>query len=410
MIDSKTHAMSAKQNQTLCVVGGGIVGLASALQASERKVFRKIIVLEKEAEVGQHQTGHNSGVLHCGLYYKPGSEKARLAVDGIKRMVAFCRQHNIPHEICGKIVVAVCEEEVARLRELEMRGRANGLLGLHWMSKEELAEREPHVVAKAALLVPQEGIVDFAGVAGKMRDLIKQAGHEVRTSVAFRKLHGAGGHLTVETSGDPIAVDFFLNCGGLHADRICQASGLRPPCRIVPFRGEYFRLNHEGEKLVNHLVYPTPNPSFPFLGVHFTRMIHGGLEAGPNAVLALHREGYAKTAFSPRDAFSAASWPGMWRFLAKYPLLTLREFENSIFRRAFLRNLQRLVPGVRNDHLLDGGFAGVRAQAMASDGTLLMDFLLLRAPGQLHVLNAPSPGATAALAIGHHILNQIIDN
>ncbi|MCX6866034.1 MAG: L-2-hydroxyglutarate oxidase [Verrucomicrobia bacterium] len=410
MIDSMTHAMSGKHNQTLCVVGGGIVGLASALQASERGVFRKIIVLEKEAEVGRHQTGHNSGVLHCGLSYKPGSEKARLAVDGIKRMVAFCQKHDIPHEICGKVVVAVCEEDVARLKELEQRGRANGLEGLRWMSKEELAEREPHVVARAALLVPQEGIVDFAAVARKMRDLLTQAGHQVLTGVAFRKLHDAGNQLTVETSGDPMAVDFLLNCGGLHADRICQASGIRPSCRIIPFRGEYFRLNHEGGELVNHLVYPTPNPAFPFLGVHFTRMIHGGLEAGPNAVLAMKREGYAKTAFSLRDAFAAASWPGLWRFLAKYPLVTLREFENSLCRSAFLRNLQRLVPGVRNEHLLDDGFAGVRAQAMAADGNLLMDFLLLRAPRQLHVLNAPSPGATAALAIGEHILNQILDH
>lgn len=405
----ETKAMSGQQYQTLCVVGGGIVGLASAMQASVRGVFRNIIVLEKEPEVGQHQTGHNSGVLHCGLYYQPGSEKARLAVDGIKRMIAFCQQHDIPHEICGKVVVAVSEDEVARLKELELRGRANGLSGLHWMSKEELAGREPHVVAKAALLVPQEGIVDFAGVARKMRDLLQQAGHEVRTGVAFRKLHVSGTQQTVETSGEPIPVDFLLNCGGLHADRICRACGLRPPCRIIPFRGEYFRLNPAGEKLVNHLVYPTPNPALPFLGVHFTRMLHGGLEAGPNAVLAMRREGYAKTAFSLRDASSALLWPGWWRFLAKYPAATLREFENSLFRSAFLRNLQRLVPGVRNSHLLDEGLAGVRAQAMASDGTLLMDFLLLRAPGQLHVLNAPSPGATASLAIGNHIVNQILD-
>jgi L-2-hydroxyglutarate oxidase len=399
--------MSAHQNRTLCVVGGGIVGLAAALKASQRGLFGKIIVLEKESDVGQHQTGHNSGVLHCGLYYKPGSEKARLAVDGIRQMTAFCAANDVAYEICGKVVVAVNDAEVPRLKELEARGRANGLTGLRWLNPDELAEREPHVAAKAALLVPQEGIVDFPGVTRKMRSLIEAAGHEVRTGTAFKGLHRAGNRQTVETSGGAFPADFLLNCGGLHADRICQACGITPPCRIVPFRGEYFRLTGDGENLVKHLVYPTPNPSLPFLGVHFTRMIHGGVEAGPNAVLALKREGYRKTAFSAKDAFDSLSWPGFWKFLGNYPKVTLDEFNNSFFRSAFLKNLQRLVPAVRSHHLGDGGFAGVRAQAMARDGSLVMDFMFQHVPGQLHVLNAPSPGATASLAIGDHIINQI---
>ena len=402
--------MTANRNGTLCIVGGGIVGLAAALKASERGQFQKIIVLEKEAEVGQHQTGHNSGVLHCGLYYKPGSEKARLAVDGINQMTRFCATHNVPYEICGKVVVAVTDEEVPHLKALEARGRENGLSGLRWLSPAELAEREPNVAAKAALLVPQEGIADFPAVARKMRSLIEAAGHEVRTSTAFRGLHVSGTQQTVETTGDEIPVDFLINCGGLHADRICEACGITPPCRIVPFRGEYFRMTGEGEHLVKHLVYPTPNPSLPFLGVHFTRMINGGVEAGPNAVLAMKREGYRKTAFSAKDAFDSLSWPGFWKFLGKYPKVTLDEFNNSFFRSAFLKNLQRLVPAVQNHHLGDGGFAGVRAQAMARDGSLVMDFMFRHAPGQLHVLNAPSPGATASLAIGDHIINQIHEN
>jgi len=399
--------MSTSNSGTLCVVGGGIVGLAAALKASERGHFCRIIVLEKEPEVGQHQTSHNSGVLHCGLYYKPGSEKARLAVEGIRQMTEFCVTHDVPHEICGKVVVAVDDAEVARLHELEGRGRANGLLGLRWLNSAELKEREPNVMAKAALLVPQEGIVDFPAVARKMRILLEAAGHEVRTGTDYQGMKLTGTRRTVTTSRGDFEADFLLTCGGLHADRVCKASGVASPCRIIPFRGEYFRLTGGGEKLVKHLVYPTPNPSLPFLGVHFTRMIHGGVEAGPNAVLAMKREGYRKTAFSLRDTFDSLSWPGFWRFLAKYPRVTLDEFKNSILRSAFLRNLQRLVPAVQDHHLGDAGFAGVRAQAMAPDGALLMDFMFQRAPGQLHVLNAPSPGATASLAIGSTIINQI---
>ncbi len=400
--------MNHRSDTTLCVVGGGIIGLASALEAARRNRFSRIIVLEKESEVARHQTGHNSGVLHCGLYYKPGSTKARLAVEGIRRMTEFCVEHGISHEICGKVVVAVDDSEVPRLRELESRGRANGLDNLRWLSPEELKEREPNVRAKAALLVPQEGIVNYSEVAQKMRDLLISVGHEVRTGVGFTGLRRSSEGQVIETSGDPIRADFLLNCGGLHSDRICRDSGNTPPCRIVPFRGEYFRLVGEGEHLVNHLVYPTPNPAFPFLGVHFTRMIQGGLEAGPNAVLAMKREGYHKTSFSARDALSALSWPGLWKFLLRYPKATLGEFTNSCFRSVFLRNLQRLVPAVEDSHLVEGGFSGVRAQAMKRDGSLVMDFLFQSAPGQMHVLNAPSPGATASLAIARHIVDQMV--
>lgn len=388
------------------VVGGGIVGLATAWKLTRAVPGCRVTVLEKEGGVGRHQTGNNSGVLHCGLYYQPGSIKARMAVEGIQEMVEFCREHGIPHEVCGKIVVAVDETEVERLRNLQMRGEANGLQGLKWLEREAMREIEPHVAGVAALRVPQEGIVDYPAVAAKLVELIVAAGGEVICNAEVIQLRPrvSGWHL--RTTLDEFTGDFVINCGGLHSDRISEMAGAPAGVRIVPFRGEYFMLRPERQHLVNHLIYPVPDPQFPFLGVHYTRMIHGGVEAGPNAVLAFAREGYRVTDVEPRDLFEALAFPGLWRFLVRYPQVAVHELARSLSKRLFTQTLQRLIPEIRADDLVPGG-AGVRAQAMSPEGALIQDFALVERPNALHVLNAPSPAATASLAIGGEIARRV---
>ena len=381
----------------LIIIGGGIIGLATALQASHKRVAKEIIVLEKDAQTGGHQSSHNSGVLHCGLYYKPGSLKAKLAVEGIREMVDFCRKYSIPHDICGKIVLAVDEAEVSRLRDLMARGLANGLRGLQWLEGREIQKIEPHAVARAALRVPEEGIVDYAAVMRKMVELLRDAGHEVRTGAPVLKIKGSDNRQIVSTPQEDIAADFVINCAGLHCDRVARSAGLHPESSIIPFRGDYWKLAPAGEHLVKHLIYPVPDPTLPFLGVHFTRMIGGGIEAGPNAVLAFKREGYRRTDFSLRDSWETLTFPGLYRFLKKYPGTTWSELRNSFSKQVFLKNLQRLIPDIGMQHLSREGGSGVRAQAIHRDGSLLMDFSLEQRPGQIHLLNAPSPGATASL-------------
>lgn len=393
--------------KTIAVVGAGLVGLGTAFALQRRFPRHGLLLLEKEPEVGRHQSGHNSGVLHCGLYYQPGSLKARLAVNGIRQMVAFCREHGIPHEICGKIVLATDEEEAGRLRDLEQRGLANGLEGLRWLEPPAIHEREPHARGKAALLVPQEGIVDFPAVARQLRTLLAERGGEIATSAEVLRVRPDGNRHRVETKAGEFAVDFLVNCAGLHADRVARAAGQSPDCRIVPFRGEYFELSESGQRLVKHLIYPVPDPRFPFLGVHFTRLIGGGVEAGPNAVLAWKREGYRKTDFSLRDAIDTLTFPGFYRLLLRYPTSAAREIANSLFKRVFLANLRKLIPEIAMSDLATGGGAGVRAQAVDREGRPLLDFRFAEAPGQLHVLNAPSPGATASLAIGEHLAEKV---
>lgn len=393
--------------QRLVIIGGGIIGLATALQAARQQVAREVVLLEKDASTGGHQSSHNSGVLHCGLYYKPGSLKARLAVEGIREMVAFCSEHRIPHDICGKIVLAVDECEVVRLRELEARGTANGLRGLQWLEGEAIREIEPHAVGRAALRVPEEGIVDYAAVMRKMAELIRAAGHQIRTNAPALGIRSSGGRQIVCTPQGDIEADFAINCAGLHCDRVARSAGLHPASRIVPFRGDYWKLSPVGEHLVRHLIYPVPDPTLPFLGVHFTRMIGGGIEAGPNAVLAFKREGYRRTDISLRDSWETFSFPGLYRFLKKYPGTTWSELRNSFSKKVFLKNLQRLIPEIRMEHISREGGSGVRAQAIHRDGSLLMDFALEQKPGQIHLLNAPSPGATASLAIANHLLAEI---
>ncbi len=388
------------------IIGGGLVGLATAWQLLRTGRTASLILLEKEECVGAHQSTHNSGVLHAGLYYRPGSLKARLAVEGIREMTAYCREKNIAHEICGKVVVAVDEAEVPRLLELESRGLANGLQGLRRLDRDGLRAIEPHAAGIAALHVPQEGIVDYAGVCDALANDIVQMGGRVETGAAVRRLTPNPQGWVAETTAGEFSGDFLINCAGLQSDLVCRMAGENPEDRIVPFRGEYYKLRAGSSHLVRNLIYPVPDPKFPFLGVHFTRLVGGGVEAGPNAVLALAREAYRKTQWNARDMADALAFPGLWKFLARHPRMAWDEGLRSLSRKLFCRSLQRLVPELREDDLTTGG-AGVRAQAISRDGELVQDFRLVSGPHALHVLNAPSPAATASLAIGRHITEQL---
>ena len=387
----------------MLIVGGGIVGLATAFRLSQRLPGAEITVVEKESSVGRHQTGHNSGVLHSGLYYKPGSLKARLAVRGIRQMVEFCREHAIPHEICGKLVVAADEAELPRLRDLHERGLANGLEGLRMLGPEEMREIEPHAGGVAALRVPQEGIVDYQKVC---EALVKCIHGRVATNAKVRSLRQTSGCWSAETQAGDFEAKFLINCAGLHCDRVSELAGLRREVRIVPFRGEYYKIKSDRQSLVRHLIYPVPDPKFPFLGVHFTRLIHGGVEAGPNAVLAFAREGYRKRDINPRDLFDAVSYSGLWNFLARHRRMCWEEIERSFSKRLFAQSLQRLVPEIHASDLDTGG-TGVRAQAITPQGELVQDFHFVEQANAVHVLNAPSPGATASLAIGEEIVARL---
>jgi len=390
----------------IIVIGGGIVGLAAAYRLGERMPGEQITVLEKESEVGRHQTGHNSGVLHCGLYYKPGSVKARLAVEGIRQMVAFCQENGVPHEICGKLVVAADQAEVERLRALRERGTANGLEGLRWLGREEMREIEPHVGGVAALRVPQEGIVDYARVCDALVSHLVGRGARVVTSARVTRLRPASAGWVAETAAGEFAADYLINCAGLYCDRVAGLAGERRDMRILPFRGEYYKIRADRQNLVRNLIYPVPDPAFPFLGVHFTRLIHGGIEAGPNAVLATAREGYRKWDFNARDLADALTYSGFWRFLRKYPSMCWYELRRSFSRALFCRSLQRLVPEIQPDDLAQGG-SGVRAQAISPEGDLVQDFRFIQRANALHVLNAPSPAATASLGIGAEIAGMV---
>jgi L-2-hydroxyglutarate oxidase LhgO len=388
----------------VAIIGGGIVGLATAHQLLERYPSVEVLVLEKESGAGRHQTGHNSGVLHCGLYYKPGSTKARLAVEGIQRMAAFCEQHSVPYELCGKTVVATEPEEVPRLHALLERGKANGLEGLQLLGPEQIREFEPHAAGLAGIRVPQEGIVDYSRVCAEMVKEIGAKGGEIRLSSEVTRLRRKNRWTIYTRSGDYEA-DYLINCAGLHCDRVSRKAGSRDAAKIVPFRGEYYKLRPERQHLVRNLIYPVPDPKFPFLGVHFTRLIHGGVEAGPNAVLAFAREGYRKGDFSLRDTIETLTYRGFWRFLARYPRMCWEEFKRSYSKELFCLSLQRLVPELQREDLIEGG-SGVRAQALSPSGELMQDFHFARQEGALHVLNAPSPAATAALAIADEIVSM----
>jgi L-2-hydroxyglutarate oxidase len=389
------------QRFDVVVIGGGIVGMATARELTVRH-RHSLTVLEAEDRLAAHQSGHNSGVIHSGLYYKPGSLKARNCVEGREAMFRFCAEHGIPYERCGKVVVATRESELPALDELERRGRANGLRGLRRLDPAEVREREPHIAGIAGLLVPETGIVDYARVTQVCGEEVRQAGGEIRLQTRVLGCRREADGIVLETTAGPVACRHVINCGGLQSDRIARLCGVEPGLQIVPFRGEYYELVSERRSLIRNLVYPVPDPRFPFLGVHFTRTIHGQVEAGPNAVLALRREGYRRWSVSAADLAGMASFGGFWRMAGRYWRTGLGELHRSLSKRAFLKALQRLLPELRLEDLRPAG-AGVRAQALEPAGNLVDDFRIVAHERMIHVLNAPSPAATASISIGRTI-------
>ncbi len=385
----------------VAVIGGGIVGCAVGMALSQSARL-SILLLEAEDKLAAHQTGNNSGVIHSGLYYKPGSLKARNCVTGREAMYAFCEEHGIPCERCGKVVVATSETEIPRLDELERRGRANGLRGLRRLRPGEIRDYEPHASGIDGLLVPDTGIVDYGKVTEKFADILMHNGGEIRLNARLLACRRESGGLVLETSAGEFRCRCLVNCTGLHSDRVARLCGVDPGLKIIPFRGEYYTLKPDKEHLVNNLIYPVPDPAFPFLGVHFTRMIGGGVEAGPNAVLAFKREGYKKSDFSPRDVWEIFAYRGFLILISRFMKMGLGEMYRSYVKSAFVKALQRLIPEIEGRDISPGG-AGVRAQALEPDGTLVDDFRIVEAERMVHVLNAPSPAATAALSIGEHI-------
>lgn len=383
------------------IVGGGIVGLGAALALLEQGV-RSLVVLEAEDRIAAHQTGHNSGVIHAGVYYRPGSLKAKLCAEGRAALYAFCEMEGIAHERCGKLIVATNEAEQARLAALADRARANGLTPKA-LTAGELRDYEPHVAGVAGLWIAETGIVDYGAVAAAYARRVQAAGGELRTGWRLASVRRQPARLTlISTQEEAITCDHLITCAGLQADRVAQRCGVDPGVRIVPFRGEYYELAPAARFLVRNLIYPTPNPNFPFLGVHYTRKIDGSIEAGPNAVLAFRREGYRKFSFSVRDAFDIFSYGGFWRLARRYWPTGVGEFYRSFSKHAFWRALRTLTPELELQHLQPAG-AGVRAQALAPDGQLVDDFHIVQAYRMTHVLNAPSPAATASLSIGKQI-------
>ncbi len=390
----------------LAVVGGGIVGLATAYRYQQRHPGARVVVIEKEAAVGQHQTGHNSGVLHTGIYYAPGSLKATNCRDGKAAMERFCAEEGVPFEICGKVIVATRAEEVAALDRIEARAQANGVACTR-IGPERLREIEPHVRGVAALHVPKAGIVDYGAVVDRLAARIAGHGGAVWTGTRATGIRRDGdGTVVVESTRGALRARRVVNCGGLHSDRVAKASGDDPEMQIVPFRGEYYDLRLEAAHLCRHLIYPVPDPNFPFLGVHFTRMIGGGVECGPNAVLAFAREGYTRTTVNARDLLETLRYAGFRRLARRHLRAGLGEMWRSVSKAAFVRALQGLVPEIQASDL-HAAPAGVRAQAVRPNGDLVDDFALVRRGAVLHVLNAPSPAATASLNIGALVVDAL---
>lgn len=391
----------------LVIAGGGIVGLATASRFLERFPDRRVVVLEKEGEVAAHQTGHNSGVLHSGIYYKPGSLKARNCRAGKLAMETFCDEHEIPFERCGKVIVAIDESELSALGRIYERGQANGV-ECELIGPERLAELEPHAAGIRAIHVPESGIVDYREVCRTLAELITLRGAEIRLSSRVIGVRQQADEVVVEsTTGDVIA-EMLVNCTGLHCDRVTRMGGVKPEAKIVPFRGEYFELKPEARSLCRNLIYPTPDPKFPFLGVHFTRMIDGGVECGPNAVLAFAREGYRKRDINLRDLCESLTYVGFLRMAARHWRTGMGEMWRSFSKRAFVKALSRLLPEIRSEHL-DAAPAGVRAQALSTDGRLVDDFLIQAHGRVVNVGNAPSPAATASLNIGRLVVDVLAE-
>ena len=385
------------------IVGGGIIGLATALRLTQHHPRNRVAVLEKEDKLATHQTGHNSGVIHSGIYYRPGSQKAQFCVTGVRSLLQFCQEKDIPYERCGKVIVATHKSELGRLEDLYERGTENQVEGLEMIGPERLKEIEPHAAGIRALYAPGTGIVDFKVVANAYADAVRSNGGEIFEGAGVVDVRRSGGVTHLETNQGVVESKYLINCAGLHADVVASMMGTEPEVRIIPFRGEYYTLTPESRHLVKALIYPVPNPRFPFLGVHFTRGVHGEVEAGPNAVLAFAREGYRKTDFNFAETFDTLSYPGFWAMTSKFWRIGIAEYRRSLSKSVFLRDLQRLVPEIKDRDLSPGG-SGVRAQAVDKKGRLLDDFIIQQTEGAIHVLNAPSPGATSSLSIGEYIV------
>ncbi|MGB4081242.1 MAG: L-2-hydroxyglutarate oxidase [Bacteroidia bacterium] len=393
-------------NADIVIVGGGIVGLATAYHLTEKYPNKKILVLEKEDEVAHHQTGNNSGVIHSGLYYKPGSLKAKNCIDGYHMMIQFCDEHEIPYDLCGKVVVATDKSELGRLRDLFDRGRENGLEGLEMLDQARLKEIEPHLAGIQGIRVPQTGIVNYKQVCQKLAEIITQRGGEIHLNTLVQAMKETADNVQITTSTISVECQLIINCAGLYSDEVAKMHLGKLDTRIIPFRGEYFELTAEAEHLVKHLIYPVPDPNFPFLGVHFTRMIGGGIEAGPNAVFAFKKEGYLRTDFNFKEFFGSLLWPGFQKVMFKYWKTGLGEMYRSFSKKAFTKALQRLIPEVQEEHLVPAP-AGVRAQACDRTGGLLDDFKIVHEKRAIHVINAPSPAATSSLSIGKTISDMV---
>ena len=391
----------------IAIIGAGIVGLATGLELTHRFPGISLAVIEKESVVAGHQSSHNSGVIHSGIYYKPGSLKAKLCVEGGKALQRFCQENSVPYDICGKVIVATTESELPQLDELYSRGKQNGLDGLRMLNAREIREFEPYASGTRGIRVPSTGIVDYAKVAGKYAELIACRGGVIHLSHEVTALMRSSGNTVVETTRGPIQTKLVLNCAGLQSDRVSRLANAKLDLTIVPFRGEYYEMVPAKHHYLKGLLYPVPNPQFPFLGVHFTRRIGGGIEAGPNAVLALGREGYLKTSFNARDVFEYLRFPGFWIMAGNHWRTSVDEYHRSWSKTAFVRALQRLMPELVPEDLLPGA-SGVRAQALDNNGNLIDDFHFVYTDGMVHVCNVPSPAATASLAIAKYIVDTIV--
>ena len=391
----------------LAIIGGGIVGCATALAIISRKPGLKIVLFEKETQLASHQTGHNSGVIHAGLYYRPGSLKAMTCASGREALYRFCAEHDIPHQRCGKVVVAVDETELPALDELERRGQENGLNGLQRLTASELQKREPHARGIAGLFVPQTGIVDYVRVTQTMAEIFRSNGGIIHLHTPITQVSKDSDSYLIRARNSTFRAHSLVNCAGLQADRVAFSAGMHPDLRIIPFRGEYYQFKPERGSLVKHLIYPVPDPQMPFLGVHFTRMIDGTVEAGPNAVLAWQREGYQRSDISLRDLADTLTFVGFWKLSARFWRVGLEEYGRSFSKSLFIKSLQRLMPEIRSDDLIPGG-SGVRAQAVDRKGRMIDDFCIQTEGRMVHVLNAPSPAATASLSIGEHIAERVM--
>jgi L-2-hydroxyglutarate oxidase len=387
------------------IIGGGIVGLSTGMELGQRYPNARILVLEKESQWAFHQTGNNSGVIHSGIYYKPGSFKAKFCADGSRSMVDFCQKHDIEHEVCGKVIVATNEQELPRLENLYTRGLENGI-PVKRISPEEVKEIEPHVSCVGGVQVFSTGIVNYKQVCLKYAELIRNQGGDLHLNTQVLQISRSGKNQVLETNNGSFETRFVINCAGLHSDRIAKLGKANPQAKIVPFRGEYYELTPEKRYLVKTLIYPVPNPNFPFLGVHFTRMIDHSVHAGPNAVLSLKREGYKKTDFDFRDFAEVITYPGFWKLAAKHADEGIQEIIRSFSKAAFVKSLQTLIPEVQAEDVIPT-HAGVRAQALMNNGSLVDDFLIIPGDNSIHVCNAPSPAATSSLEIGKAIVTQI---